>query len=78
MAERGGVVSGNRQFIISQVEGEHSSGVGRRPCAEQMPHVRLLLEAEGRNWQRGNWRRVWQPTKSEETLVKVEAMYILD
>lgn len=47
MVDRAGMVSGNREFIISQVEGEHSTGVSRRPSAEQMPHVRLLLEDKG-------------------------------
>lgn len=66
MVDHGGVVSGNRMFMISQVEGEHGAGVRGRPRAEQVPHVRLLLEDKG-----GNWQPIWQPTKSEETLVKV-------
>ncbi|TNN83690.1 hypothetical protein EYF80_006208 [Liparis tanakae] len=52
MVDHDGMLSGDRKFIISQVEGEHSAGVSGRPCAEQMPHVGLLLEDQGGNWQR--------------------------
>lgn len=58
MLDQGGMVSGNRKFIISQVEGEHSTGVCRRPCAEQMPHICVLLENKG-----GHWQCVWQQKK---------------
>lgn len=67
MTDWSGTVSGNRKFIISQVEGEHSTGVCRRPRAEQMPHVCLLLENKG-----GHWQCIWQQIKSEETSSRVK------
>lgn len=72
MVDQGGFVSVNKKFIISHVEGERSTGVRSRACAEQMPHSRLLLEDEG-----GNRQRIWNQTKSGETLVKAPALYIV-
>lgn len=71
MIEHGGMLSGNGKLTISQVEGERCTGVCRGPCAQETPHLYLLLEDKG-----GRWQNDWQQTRSDEVLVKDATLYV--
>lgn len=66
------MASGNRVFVTHQVEGKHSAGVGGGPRADQMPHLCLLLENEGRYRQ-----HIWPQTESEEALAVTAAARLI-
>lgn len=48
-------VRGNGKLVGAQVQRENSTGVRRRPCAQQAPHLFLPLEDERRRGQ-----QVWK------------------